>query len=171
MEAPLDCPLDELPDLCCCDLDEVVDPWCDSGQWACPGGYEMWYGDDCNGTCGTPCTLPCWDIPDVVEEVTEPEVVEPEIAEPEVVEPEIVEPDLVEPEVTDKHIVEVEVTFGNCDQFVYSMSVKISYSDGEVKMLDSTWCDESLFDNQIPEDLLSFIAEFLGIVAAADCQQ
>ncbi len=220
LESAIECDPEELADLCCCDLDEVVEPWCDSGQWACPGGYEMWYGEDCNGTCGTPCSLPCWDVPDIAEEVAELEVVEPEV---------------VEPEITDKHIAEVEVTFGKsggfmggdaewdldgttldisdsytntycespvtqeqisglvtaanlvewegvkptyinpdnpfccCDQFVYTISLKISYSDGEVKTLSSTWCDENLFDDQIPTDLLDFVAEFLAIVAAADC--
>ena len=223
MESALECDPDELADLCCCDADygDVSLPWCDSGQWACSMGHEMYYGDDCvqNGYCGLPCNFPCLDV---LAEVTEPEVVEPET---------------VEPEVTEKHISEVEVTFGKsggfmggdaewdldgttvdisdsytqtycvdevtqqqisilvaaanlvdwesvkstyinpdnpfccCDQFVYAISLKISYSDGEVKMFDSTWCDENLFDNQIPEDLLDFVAEFLTIVAAADCPE
>lgn len=220
LEAALECDPDELADLCCCDLDEVVEAWCDSGQWACPGGYEMWYGEDCNGTCGTPCSLPCFEVSDIIEEVAEPEVVEPET---------------VQPEVTEKHIAEVEVTFGKsggfmggdaewdldgttldisdsytntycevpvtqqqisdlvaaanlvqwegvkptyvnpdnpfccCDQFVYVITIKISYSDGAVETVSSTWCDENLFDNQVPQDLLDFVAGFLTIVAAADC--
>jgi hypothetical protein len=54
-----------------------------------------------------------------------------------------------------------------CDQFVYEVSGTLTKVAGGVTTVASTWCDESLFDNGVPKDLLDFIAVYILVAVEA----
>ncbi len=65
-DADAGCPMIPMPLTCCCDGDVTTSLICSAGAWACPQGYGMFTGEQCNGsTCGGPCSLPC--APDTVD--------------------------------------------------------------------------------------------------------
>lgn len=60
-----------------------------------------------------------------------------------------------------------------CDQFSYTLTVVLTWSGDRVQTVETEWCDESMMDGGMPDDLLRFLSTLVEMAESVleSCDQ